>query len=421
MRVLWIVNNILPELAEATGLAGSVSGSWLIDLSQSLSKSDGIDLAIAAIGGNEFKKVVIGNITYYLLPGTGKNMLFYTKKYEKIWKEIKEDFNVDIVHLHGTEYSHGLSFLRANPEIPAVVSVQGIISRIKDVYFDGLPKGFALKYRTLRENLRFNGSFETYLLYNRNSKYEQEIFSKVKYANTVTSWDTALAKEYNQQITCFPIEYNLRDSFYSSAKWDISSINRYQIFTNTASDGIKGAHILLKAVAILKRHYPDVSVVIPSDGDGHGNIQIKNGYTKYIHKLIRELKLSDNIKFVGRLSETEMLENMKKSNVVVVPSAIEGASLVLREAMYLGVPCVTSFRGGMADFIKDKESGFLYDFCEYPYLASRLDRLFSDDALAEKFSINAIAQAEAAHNREKNVNDIINMYNFIYNEGGINE
>lgn len=159
MKVLWIVNNLLPELAEATGLAGSASGSWLIDLSQGISKEDNINLAIAAVGGNEFKKITIGKITYYLLPGTGKNMLFYTKKYEKLWKEINDEFHPDIVHIHGTEYTHGLAFLRANPEVEAVVSVQGIISRIKDVFFDGLPKGFALKYRTLKETLNLYGSY----------------------------------------------------------------------------------------------------------------------------------------------------------------------------------------------------------------------------------------------------------------------
>lgn len=420
MNVLWIVNNIVPELSEATGLAGSASGSWLIDISQGLSKTEGINLAIAAVGGTELKKIAIGNITYYLLPGNGKNMLFYTKKYEKLWKEIKEDFKVDIVHLHGTEYSHGLSFLRANPEVPAVVSVQGIINRIKDAMFDGLPKCYALKYRTMRENVRFNGSFERCLLYKRNARYEKEIFKRVQYANTVNVWDTALAKQYNEKIKCFQIEYNLRDSFYASKKWDISEIDRHRIFTNSGTDEIKGLHMLLQAVALLKKKYPNISVVVPSDGDGQGNIQIKNGYTRYIKKLICDLNLVGNVQFVGRLSETEMLENMRKSNAVVVPSAMEGTSLVLREAMYLGVPCICSFRGGMEDFVMDKESGFVYDFFEYPYLASRIDTIFSDDELAQKFSANAIKLAEKAHNREKNIHDYIDMYNFIYNGGGQN-
>ena len=113
MNVLWIVNNIVPELSEATGLAGSASGSWLIDISQGLSKTEGINLAIAAVGGTELKKIAIGNITYYLLPGNGKNMLFYTKKYEKLWKEIKEDFasGIDLAERGDPVNADGLQML----------------------------------------------------------------------------------------------------------------------------------------------------------------------------------------------------------------------------------------------------------------------------------------------------------------------
>ena len=88
MNILWITNNVLPELAEKTGLATSASGSWLIDLSQKLSENPNTNLAIATVAGNEYKKVKVGNITYYLLPGNGRNMLFYTKKYEQLWKKI---------------------------------------------------------------------------------------------------------------------------------------------------------------------------------------------------------------------------------------------------------------------------------------------------------------------------------------------
>ena len=413
MNILWITNNVLPELAEETGLETSSSGSWLIDLSQKLSESSNINLAIATVAGNEYKKVKVRNITYYLLPGNGRNMLFYTKKYERLWEKIAEDFNVDIVHLHGTEYSHGLSFLRSNPHIKAVVSVQGIISRLAEVYFDGLPKCFSLRYFTISEILKMNNNFAKALLYKHNAKYEREIFKRVSYANTVNYWDTSWTKEFNPNIKCFHLEYNLRQAFYSSEKWNINKIIRHRIFTNPGGDSIKGLHILCKAIAIVKKEYPDVTLVVP----GKNIIEnIQSGYDKYIMHLISELDIETNILFVGRLSETEMLQHMLKSNAVVIPSAIEGTSLVLREAMYVGVPCIASFRGGMADFIADKEDGFLYDFSEVPYLANRIKEIFSSDSIAKKLSKNAIIKAETAHNRDKNIKDCIDMYQYIYED-----
>ena len=96
MRILCIVNNVMPKLAEKTGLSGSASGSWLIDVSEQISMREDMSLAIATVGGKKFQKIEIDNITYYLLPGTGKNLLFYTKKYEKLWKQINQDFKPDI-------------------------------------------------------------------------------------------------------------------------------------------------------------------------------------------------------------------------------------------------------------------------------------------------------------------------------------
>ncbi len=416
MKILWIVNNIMPKLAKVTNLNASASGSWLIDMADQLSKNENIDLAIAAVGGKQYQKHCMENITYYLLPGTGKNMLFYTKKYEKLWKEINKDFQPDIVHLYGTEYTHGLSFLRVNPHVKAVVSVQGIISRIKDVIFDGLPKYFDLKYGTVKEFFKLNGVYPRYRLYKKNSKYEQEIFKRVKYASVVNSWDYAVAYTFNDKLIFYPLEYNLRESFYKAEKWDIEKINRMQIFSAPSGDPIKGLHILLQALYIVKQHYSQIKLVVPGINCNKGEIIADSGYKKYIKKLINKLKLKENIQFVGRLTEEEMVQYMQKSHMLIVPSAIEGTSLVLREAMYLGLPCIASFRGGMADFIEDKQNGFLFDFSEYAYLALRIQNLLTNDELAKQFSRNGRVKAQIAHNREYNVKANLEMYDKIYCE-----
>ena len=285
MKILWIVNNVMPKLAKKTKLLGSASGSWLIDISEKLSKTEGIELAIACVGGKSFSKHEIDNITYYLLPGNGKNMLFYTKKYEKLWKRINEEFKPDIVHLYGTEYSHGLSFLRANPEVKAVVSVQGIISKIKDVMFDGLPKRFDFKYSTLKERIKFNGLGMRRFLYKRNSKYEKEILKRVKYASVVNDWDYSVSKEINSELTFFPIQYNLREGFYTASKWDIDKISPRKVFVAPGGDPVKGFHQLLKAINIVKKKYPDVKVAVPGLNGKDGKLTVINGYTKYLNKL----------------------------------------------------------------------------------------------------------------------------------------
>lgn len=412
MRVLWITNMLMPDAAQHMGVQTSSSGTWMIDISRMLAEQDDIQLAIACVYGKENKVFQLNGITYYLLPGTGRNMLFYTKKYEKIWKNINAEFRPDIVHLHGTEYSHGLAFLRACPNVKAVVSIQGILNRIKDVDFGGLTFKDLFFNRTLKQFLKMNGEIEMHSLHKKNAKHETEILQRVSYINGVNTWDISLCKSINPKLKAFKLEYNLRCELYGSPKWSIDKMDRHTIFTNPGGTPLKGVHQLFKAVALLKNKYPDIKVKVPGMGKD-GKLQITSAYTKYLSKLLKKLKLENNVVFMDRQSAQQMCDNMLSANVTVIPSAIEGTSLILRESMFLGCPCIASFRGGMADYISDKQDGFLYDYQEYPYLAARLDELFSNDELAKSFSDRAIEKASNSHNREKNIKEYIEMYRFI--------
>ena len=416
MKVLWISNIVMPELAKHLGIAGSASGSWLVDIADGLSRSEKTDIAVACVWGNEFKKLSLNNKTYYLLPGNGKNMLFYTKKFEKLWRKICEDFKPDIVHIHGTEYSHGLAFMRANPGIPSIISIQGILNRIKDVDFAGIPLRHYIFGRTLKQWLKINGEIETHFIHKKNAKYEKEMFSRAQAVNGVNVWDTSIAKSINPKLKIFTIEYNLRDEFYSSPKWDIENVERHSIFTNPGGTPLKGLHQLIRAAALLKNKYPDIKIKVPGMSGKNGNVNVVNAYTRYLYKLIKSLGMENHVEFLGRQTGQQMINNALSANITVVPSAIEGTSLVLRESMFLGCPCIASFRGGMADFISDKNDGYLYDYPEYTVLAERIDSLFSSDALCAEFSEKAKEKAELAHRRKENVVAYEDMYKVVLND-----
>lgn len=416
MQILWIVNIVMPELAGHLGIQISPSGTWLFDMAERLSADGRIRLAIACVHGKSFQKIEIGRTTYYMLPGSGKNLIFYTKKYEDIWKQLDSEFHPDIIHIHGTEYSHGLACIRAVPGQKYVVSIQGILNRIKDVYDGGLSFRDCLCNRTFQENIHLNGMIEKRLLYKKNAKYESEMLSRVKYANCVNFWDRSFVKSMNPDIKIFTLGYNLREEFYLADKWKQDEMTPYTIFTNPGGSALKGIHQLFRALELVKRVYPQTKLYIPGMGNAAGKLEVTNGYTKYLKKLLKQLDLEENIIFLGRQSASEMMRQMRSANVVVVPSAIEGTSLVLREAMYLGCPCIASFRGGMADYITDKYDGYLYDYQEYPYLAGRIIQVFEDDKL-DDMSRRAIAKAEKDHDPEKNYADYIQMYQEIFKEG----
>ncbi len=416
MKVLWIVNMLLPELAEHLGVQTSPSGTWMIDLSNGISKSDEVELAVACVHGKEFKKIELNNKIYYIMPGGGKSMLFLNKS-TKYWDKIEEDFKPDIVHVHGTEYSHALAYMRKHTEKKYLLTIQGVISKIAEKNDGELTFWEKLKNRTFQENIHFNGLFERKRLMKRNSKYEREIVSRCGYATGRTDWDKFWMESVNKNIKYFRCNYNLREEFYTCEKWSIDKADRHTIYaSNSPQVAFKGGHIAIQALAIVREKYPDVKMRVLATKGKDGNIAVKSGYSKYCHKLIKKLGLENNIEFLPRLNSNGVIDVMSKSHVCVIPSSMENASATLREAMHVGTPCVASYRGGMTHLLKDSISGFFYDYNEPEYLAGRIMQLFEDDDLATKFSQNAIKDAEEMHNREKNIQDMIDVYKLIEND-----
>lgn len=409
MRILWIVNIVMPEIAEQLGAPVAPSGSWLIDIANGLSNGDN-QIAIACVYGDRFQKIFYKNKTYYILPGGGKELLFYNKKFEYFWLDIVSDFKPDLIHVHGTEYSHGLACMRAVPNVPYIISIQGVLNRIKDVDLGGIPIYHYIFGRTISQWIHMNGELERHFLNIKNAKYEREMFKRANAVNGASTWDTSIAWSFNKSLRIYKLEYNLREEYYESKKWSIHNSTNYTIFTNPGNMPLKGLHILIKAAALLVDKYPSLVIRVPGMSGKNGNIAVTGAYTKYLNKLIKKLNMENHILFLGSQTVHQMIENTLSSRVTVIPSAIEGTSLILREAMFLGAPCIATFRGGMADFITDKVDGLLYDFEEYTYLANRLDKVFSDNSFCEYISVNAIKKATVAHDRIRNVNSYITMY-----------
>ena len=190
----------------------------------------------------------------------------------------------------------------------------------------------------------------------------------------------------------------------------------HTIITNAGHYSLKGIHIVIKALAIVKNKYPDVKLFIPGGGKSeNGRLLKPSNYTLYILKMIKELGLEENVDFVGNLAPDKVAEYLRKCNVCVVSSAIEGASATLCEAMLIGTPSISSYRGGMTDLLTDKVSGFTYDFPEYPQLALRIKELFENNELAQTFSKRTIELANIRHDRERNPREMVEVYKEVLN------
>lgn len=408
MRVLWIINMVLPDVAAGLNMKTSASGGWLVDYSNRLAADPDTEIATMTYANVDcdIDETVCG-IRNFIFAGGGKRLLFDDPKTEKDCIKVLEAFRPDIIHIHGTEYSIGAAMVKLKPHVPILLTIQGILTRISDEYYGGMPLSERLKTVNLKSLLKLKTPFFSKALMTKNAKRERFVLNSVKHVTGRTEWDRSVMLSINDNLIYHRFNYNLRSEFYTAPKWDIKNIDRHTVYTGAATYTLKGLHVLLRAIAIVKNTYPDVKVLIPANNSDYKNA---NPYERYILKLIKELEIENNVSFIGRKNADGVAEVLSRSHVCVVPSAMEGASATMCEAMMIGTPGICSYRGGMTDLLRDGESGFYYDFKEYPMLACRIMQLFENDELCCGFSRRAMKDAQLRHDRDKNYSQLKEIY-----------
>lgn len=416
MKILWIVNTIFPAPSKALGLSAPVYGGWMYGLAEQISKSIGIELAVATIySGTEQKKMKIDGIEYFLLPC--KNNIKYNSSLEQYWEQVCFQFVPDVVHIHGTEYTHGLACMRKLPHLKYVVSIQGLLSVIARYYYAGIPFWEVLKNITFRDLVKRDTLFHSKKMFQKRGLYEMEYLERTKHVIGRTNWDFTHTKAVNFKVKYHFCNESLRDGFYTATKWNIENCESYTVFLSQAGYPIKGLHQVIKAIAILKKDYPTLKIKI-----GGANItksetikdKIKlSGYGKYINGLIKQYKLENHIVFLGTLSEEQMIKEYLAAHIFICPSSIENSPNSLGEAQLLGVPVIAAYVGGIPDMIEDRETGLLYRFEEVEMLMEEIRCVFKDNNFASKLSLKGIEAATLRHHKNNILESTIAIYNTI--------
>lgn len=405
---------ILPSVAKALDLNTSFSGSWLVNFSERLSADPDIELATMTYANVpcDMDETVCG-MRNFIFAGGGKRLLLDNKQTIKDCQKVIDEFKPDLIHIHGTEYAIGSSMLKTETNIPTVLTIQGVLSRISVEYFGGIALPQILTMGSFKEYLKLKTPLFSKMIFSKNAKRERYVLRNVKYVTGRTFWDENFMLSQNPKLKYYRLNYNLNELFYDADKWDYNKINKHTIYTGAATYPLKGLHNLIKAIAIVKTKYPKVKLLVPVN---RNNIKKANCYERYILKLISKLGLQENIEFIGQKNTKEIIEILAESHLCVIPSAIEGASATMREAMMIGTPGICAYRGGMTDLLKDGESGFFYDFPEYPVLAGRIIQLFEDENLCKKFSENARRDAELRHDKKINYEKLKSIYDEVVKE-----
>jgi len=416
LKILWSVNIVFPQVAEKAKKKAFYGGSWLKAMSARLCVNPEVKIAIAMPGNNKhIEKCEVNNIIYYIYP-SNKRMLYHGggKKSANQWEYIIDDYKPDIIHAYGTEYAYNLELIRTIKDIPIVISLQGIMSEYYRHYYGGLEIRDVLFNISIRDILRRSGMVLDRHRFKISAKNEKEMLSTAKYVEGRTLWDKTASLKINPDLKYYHCPRLIRKEFYCEIGWDISKIEPYSIFVHQATYPIKGLHFMLEALFLIRKKYPEVKLYISGKNIVDSTTIIHKlkatGYSNYIKKKIKTLKLENCINFTGPLDAQQLVDRLKTSHVMVIPSAIENSPNSLAEGMLVGTPCVASFVGGNPEMLKDKEEGLLYGFNEPGMLAEYISQIFESDELAQKFSKNARATAMKRHDPEILEKTLIDIY-----------
>lgn len=388
-------------------------------LAADLAASGNITLAVATVyAGSTVQKLTVNGIQYYLIP-IGKKRI-NSRLNISDWIYIENDFKPDIVHIHGTEYSHGMDLMNARPELKYVVSIQGLVSVYHRYFLAGMSTWDVLRHITLRDILRANTLFNAKHDFYKRGLVEKEYIERANVVIGRTDWDRAHAWAINPNADYQFCNESLRNEFYTIEKWFLKNCRRNSIFLSQATYPIKGLHQVLKAVALLKDKYP--ALLLKIAGPDITNCRSfkarlkRSGYSSFIASKIEILGLEKHVVFLGQLNAEEMKIAYLSAHIFVCPSSIENSPNSLGEAQILGVPCIATSCGGTPSMVKDGISAMLYQFDEYEMLATKIDKLFGSDDLCIMLSENGNKESRLRHNKAINLNAQMAIYSGLINK-----
>jgi len=150
---------------------------------------------------------------------------------------------------------------------------------------------------------------------------------------------------------------------------------RGRIFCAAAINPRKNILMLVQGFAKLLETGVNAELRLSGDGD--------KKYLERVSHLVRQLKLKNNVKLLGRVSYEAIKDEMACAAVFILVSLEENSPMGIEEAMAAGVPVVTSNRCGMPYMVRDGESGFLVDPNNPDDIARRLELLLKNDELRQ--------------------------------------
>lgn len=177
----------------------------------------------------------------------------------------------------------------------------------------------------------------------------------------------------------------------------------------------KGLEYAIRAVAqLINQGYPIVYDII---GDGP--------LRPVFERIIAELGVDQGIRLLGYQTQKQIIEIFDRSHLFVAPSvtATDGDQdapiNVLKEAMALGLPVVSTFHGGIPELVEDGVNGFLVPERDAAALAEKLRYLIEHPQNWPQLARAGRARVEASYDLRRWNERLIEIYEWLLEDEAI--
>ena len=390
LRILWFSNIAFTEQQMSS------TGTWIVGMASALQTYYSNNVSLYNITQASIAKVLhekAGGIEQWILPCIDvlkkNDFVSITKQIHSIIDSIKPN----LIHIWGTEAYWGmLPFGKMCPNIPVLLDMQGYVKSVVDNYYGDLTLTELLKCISIKELLKPSSSLYAYKLrYKKQAKLESGIINKMVNISVQSDWMEACIKSENEHCRIFRTGIALRNMFYQAEKWNFSDNKEPIIFTTASlSMPLKGLSVLLKAFVIVKKYYPNAVLYIA----GFEQKGIREcGYSRLLKSYMKEEEIVSSVKYLGALKTDELIKMYQKCSLFVNPSMIESYSLVVAEAMALGVPTVATYAGAMCELGIHGSSILHFPKGDYIICATQIMKILENPDLAISLSYRARKEA----------------------------
>lgn len=159
----------------------------------------------------------------------------------------------------------------------------------------------------------------------------------------------------------------------------------------------KGQRHLIGALAIVRKELPHARLILAGDGACRGELE----------ELAQQLGQSEAVIFAGFLKDVAPV--YAALDAFLFPSEFEGLGTALQSAMALGLPCISTARGGLAEVV-DANRTVLVVEPDAKQFAAAMRRVMVDEALRKKLGETARAEIQERFSDARMVARTIEAY-----------